>query len=111
MEGNIFDLEFPHPIVWTPELFEKIPNNSFFAKGFFVDDESGVNIAGTGNIVKWVAVKGDVEDWAIYFQNPFMGSFVQDFREIAEHGEKMYYIGDILSLMSITAEMMDLYRF
>lgn len=104
MEGE------PRRIVWTPEDLARIGNGHFFAKGIFVDDETGFNIQGTGNVVRWVAVKGDVEDWSIYYQNPSEGYLVRDFPDVAENGIKLHHPLWILKLVPSTGAMMKLYR-
>lgn len=103
--------EMPSLLVWTPEMLSRIQEGAFFAKGFFVDDASGINIADTGNLVKWVAVKGDVEDWCIYYQNPHEGTFTKDFYDIAINGDKLHYASHIMQLVYATPEMMNLYRY
>jgi len=32
-----------------------------------------IPLAGTGHRVRWVAIRGDIEDWCIYIQNPHHG--------------------------------------
>lgn len=104
MEGE------PTRLVWTPEDLARIGVGHFFAKGILVDDETGFNIQGTGNVVRWVAQKGDVEDWCIYYQNPSEGFLASDFEEVALTGDKLHHPLWVMRLVPATAEMMQLYR-
>lgn len=100
----------PQRIIWTPEDLARIGNGHFFAKGIFIDGTDGFNIQGTENVVKWVAVKGDVEDWSIYYQNPSDGFLASDFEEVALTGDKLHHPLWVMSLVPATPEMMQLYR-
>lgn len=44
---------------------------AMFAFGTVKDAPGFCNMAGTGKEVPWVAVRGDVPDWAVYAQNPY----------------------------------------
>ncbi len=104
MEGE------PRRLIWTPQDLERIGVGHFFAKGIFVDDETQFNILGTGNVVRWVAQKGDVEDWSIYYQNPSDGFLAKDFEEVAQNGDKLHHPLWVMALVPATPEMMQLYR-
>jgi len=104
MEGE------PHIQQWTPELFSYIEHNTIFAQGIFLDDYLGYPIQETGNVVKWVAVKGDVEDWAIYYQPPYLGQLVWDFQQVAEQGDKPHHPVWIGKLVPCDNAMRGLYR-
>lgn len=56
--------------------------------------------------VRWVAKKGGIEDWAIYY-GP------RDWSEdrIAMEGDKVYSEEDIRRLLQPTAKMLSLYRY
>ena len=100
-----------HGHVWTPEEFAGIDNGAIFAQGILLDDYSCYPIQATGNVVRWVAVKGDVEDWAVYYQDPSLGHLVQEFDEVAMHGDKLYHPLWIMNLVPSVPEMMQLYRY
>lgn len=40
--------------------------DQIFAKGEMIDSAEGINISNTGQMLKWIAKKGAVNDWAIY---------------------------------------------
>lgn len=54
----------------TTDQLDAMPPGHIFARGEIVDAPEGAHMAGTGKMMRWVAVRGDVADWAIYSQNP-----------------------------------------
>lgn len=96
--------------VWTPDRFRSVEHGAIFAQGLFLDSPIGFNIQGTENVVKWVAVKGDVEDWCIYHQNPSLGHLAQDFNEVAMYGDKLHHPVWIGRLVNCDNKMRQLYR-
>ena len=100
----------PQRIIWTPEDLARIGNGHFFAKGIFIDGIDGFNIQGTENVVKWVAVKGDVEDWSIYYQPPYLGQLAWDFNQVAQQGDKLHHPVWIGKLVPCDNKMRQLYR-
>lgn len=50
----------------TAERLATFPNCAPFCIGTTVDSPDGVNVMNTGKPLKFVAVKGGIEDWAIY---------------------------------------------
>ena len=50
----------------TMELFNDIPNDEVFASGITTDDSKGANMTNSGKKLKWIAKKGQAEDWVIY---------------------------------------------
>lgn len=52
----------------TLKLLEEVEPGDILASGEF-KDEWLCNICDTGNTLKWVAVRGGIPDWTIYFEN------------------------------------------
>lgn len=50
-----------------------------FAKGETTDDIKGVNVSGSGKVIKWVAVRGTIDDWALYVESPWNPAIDYDF--------------------------------
>ena len=46
--------------------FSNIDSGKVFAKGEIIDSPEGLHMARTGRMLKWVAVKGYVNDWSVY---------------------------------------------
>ena len=56
--------------------------------------------------IKWVAVRGGIHDWAIYF-----GHTDADLEEIKDNGDKMYERDMIKDLISCDDESFSMYRY
>lgn len=93
-----------------------------FDNGFFIDDSHDVNMAGTGKVVPWVAVRGDIDDWAIYSQNPhYVHSTDPDviaiygfgdwpLSRIADYGDKIHNMDSVMKLVPFDEEAGKKYR-
>ena len=79
-----------------------------FAKGDIVDSPNGINVANTGKFIKWVAVRGDIPDWAIYTDNPYMPQM--DFESVASMGDKIHSPESIKKLVPCDEEAFKMYR-
>ena len=83
-----------------------------FAKGTLIDNADNINLAETGNKVKWVAVKGHSEyDWAIYAQNPHYGEMSWNYDKIRDWGDKVFDEKNIKKLVPCDKESFDFYRY
>lgn len=79
-----------------------------FARGETIDAPAGANMANTGNLIKWVAVRGKIHDWVIYVDNPYVS--IGDYADIARIGDKLYSLKSITHLVPCDKEAMDMYR-
>jgi len=70
--------------MYTRETLKKFPPDTIFASGYSYDDELGIYMQGTGDMLKWVAVRGGIDDWAIY-----VGKYYQSDEEIKNWGQKV----------------------
>jgi hypothetical protein len=77
-----------------------------FAKGEVDDDSTGINISDSGGKLKWVAVRGEIHDWAIYVHFASM-----DFEWIRKHGDKIFEESNIKRLVNCDSESFANYRF
>jgi len=90
----------------TLEQFNAILPGTVFAKGESIDNETGLNMLHTNNLLKWVAVKGWAEDWAIYVhlaENSF--DYVRQF------GDKVFDAVHIKRVVPCTDEVFARYRY
>lgn len=55
--------------------------------------------------VHWIAVKGMVNDWAVYFS-----SNDEDYKSIAESGNKLYLLNAVKRLIPCTKNVLRRYR-
>jgi len=52
----------------STEILEGASHGDTLASGYFMDG-GATNICNTKSMIKWVAVRGFVPDWTIYFEN------------------------------------------
>lgn len=79
-----------------------------FVEGFTIDDPDHIYLAGTGNLIKWVAVRGTIADWAIYTENPF-DAFIT-FAQVRDWGHKLHNREYIKKLVDCDDEALERYR-
>jgi len=84
-------------------------NPGRFAQGVLIDLPEGTNLANTGRKVKWVAVRGNVPDWAVYAQNPHYGEMAWSFNRIEHYGDKVF-ASNAKKLVSCDDEALAAYR-
>ena len=77
-----------------------------FGKGEVIDSPQGINMSNSGEMLKWVAVRGEIEDWAIYCH--FAG---HSFDWVRKYGDKVFVETDIRKLIPCTNEAFALYRY
>ena len=94
------------PILTLQKLDAMSPG--IFAEGTAFDTPEQLNVAGTGKEIKWVAVRGYINDWAIYTDNPYMPQL--DFDDVAIFGDKIHDEIHIRRLIPCTDEAFDRYR-
>lgn len=52
--------------ILTTDILDRLPKHEIFATGIIADNEHGINKLGSGKMLRWVAVTGEIGDWAIY---------------------------------------------
>ena len=50
----------------TLEMLNSMPENTIFATGILLDNEDGLFMTGSNKELRWIAVRGIVNDWAVY---------------------------------------------
>jgi len=93
----------------TIEKLKAMEPYTVFAKGITMDDERGVNICNTGKMIKWVAKRGQIHDWAIYTDNPHDPQ--RDFQSVVDCGDKIIGKENIKKLVPCSKEAFDMYRY
>lgn len=76
----------------------------FICCGYSHDHKDGVNFQLSGKEVKWVAVKGGMGDWAIYFAD-----LDKTLDWIKKHGYKLLK-EDVRNLVDVSDEVLANYR-
>ena len=77
-----------------------------FAKGELQDNAQGINMTGSGKTLRWIAVRGQIEDWAIY-----CGWHDWDWEYIRSNGDKVHSVLNIRNCVNVDDEAMEMYRF
>lgn len=76
-----------------------------FAQGTCADNATGCNMTGSGKLLRWVAVRGDIADWAIYLH--FAD---RDWDWIRRRGDKTHSKDNIRRLVPCSEEALAMYR-
>lgn len=95
----------------TLEKLKKMKPGTVFAKGKLIDSPEGINLANTGNIVRWIAKRGHIPDWTIYAQNPHYGELHYGFDWVEAHGDKIFTEYSIKKLIKCDDTAFEMYRF
>lgn len=105
---------FTDPLIpLSLEDFNRIPDGEVFAKGELPDDHNGINMVGTGRMLRWLAKKGYGNDWAIYCYwakltiTPYPPT---DWSYIAKNGDKVKDIDNIKRCITVSDVVIQLYR-
>lgn len=74
----------------TLEMLKLTPPNTIFATGILPDNEDGLFMTGSGKDLRWVAVRGGIDDWCIY--TLFADKSIE---EIRDYGDKVHSVRNI----------------
>ena len=79
---------------------------AIFALGESIDSPEGINMTNSGKLLRWVAVRGGIHDWAIYCH------FVEKSYEwIKDYGDKVCSEEHIKKLIDCNDEAFKMYRY
>ena len=84
---------------------QKMQPGEMFAKGELPDNEQGINMMNTGQILRWVACRGQIADWAIYCSR-----VDRDWEEIRHMGDKVHDRNNIKNCVNVDDQVMSVYR-
>ena len=90
----------------TLKQLKEMPEHTVFAKGETHDGPNGCNMTGSGKILRWVAVRGEVHDWCIY-----VGWVTKPFDIVRSNGDKVLGEINIRRLVPCTDEAFEMYRY
>lgn len=88
----------------TKEKLEQM-EPGVFAQGTVSDNAVGVNMAGSGELLRWVAVRGAGPDWAIYIHWA-----TSAWEYVASNGDKIYNKENVKKLIDCDGEALARYR-
>ena len=97
----------------TTSLLDNVGAGSIIAYGMFRDSKDGCNMNETRRMLPWVAVRGKVNDWAIYYQpaHKLINNIYWSNKKIASHGKKIILKRNVEKLVEIEDEVWGRYRY
>jgi len=90
----------------TLKKLKEMKADSTIATGLFIDSPKGINISNSNQEMRWVAVRGDIHDWAIYFHYSVNSEFY-----IKDWGNKIRSEDNIRKLVPCTDQSFKMYRY
>lgn len=94
--------------ILTLKKLADLPTGAIIASGKVINSEQGIFITPThvGRMMKWIAKKGDVTDWAIYIHWVEM-----DDEMVLSQGDKVRGTENIMKLVPCEQEVLKVYRY
>lgn len=89
----------------TVKMLKAMPEGTIFARGETVDSPEGINMNNTGRQLHWVAKRGIIHDWAIYYAPADWSD-----SRIAASGDKVSMHDNIKKLIECDDEALEMYR-
>jgi hypothetical protein len=89
----------------TLKKLKSMKEGEVFAEGLAEDSISGINMTNSLDMLRWIAVAGRNNDWAIYCHWE-----IHTVEYIKEHGDKVHNSATIRRLVPCTDEAFELYR-
>jgi len=91
--------------VITQETFDATAPGEVFAKGEAPDSPDGLHMTGSGQLLRWVCVKGWADDWCMYCDWAY-----KHWSEVERLGQKVGEKRNILKVIDISSDLMSKYR-
>lgn len=82
-----------------------MPPETIFARGESIDSAKGINMTSSNTPLRWIAVRGSIEDWAIYVHHAW-----QDWEWIRHNGDKVHNEETVKKLVPCSNSALELYR-
>lgn len=89
----------------TYDEFVALPAFELFAHGMTNDKPGGLNIMGTGKSICWVAVKGKINDWAMYC------GWSNNIEHLMQFGDKVLDKTNITNVLKVDEQVLNCYRY
>lgn len=89
----------------TLEKLKEMEPDTIFADGIAKDDVNGINMTNSGCKLRWIAVRGDMHDWAIYYHE-----IDKSWEFIKQQGDKVHDDITIKKLVACSSDAFNLYR-
>lgn len=89
----------------TLQQLKDMQPDTIFAGGIITDNSEGVNLANTGQELRWVACRGGIHDWAIYAHTSD-----HDEQWVKQQGDKVHDRDSVQKLVPCDKEALEMYR-
>jgi hypothetical protein len=89
----------------TIQKLKDMEPGTIIAQGTCMDNEYGINATRSGRLLRWVAVRGGIHDWTIYYH---WASESLEF--VKAHGDKLFNLDTIRRLVPCDDEAFEIYR-
>lgn len=91
----------------TLKKLKEMEPHAVIAQGTVSDNSVGINMANSGRLLKWLALRGEIEDWCIYcyFDDEADWEYVQS------NGDKVHSEDNIKKLVPCDQEAFGMYRY
>lgn len=90
----------------TLQSLKDMKPQTMFAQGKSIDSPEGINMTNSGKMLRWVAVRGGIHDWAIYTHFAY-----KDVEWIRRCGDKVHSKENIKKLCPCDDEAFSMYRY
>lgn len=90
----------------TYDDFTQLKPGEPFAQDELVDSPAGINMTNSGELLRWVAVKGWVNDWCVYTHFAY-----HSYEFIRNNGDKVIGADHILKCVPCDDKMLACYRY
>ena len=90
----------------TYEQFAALQPGEPFAQGELVDSPAGINMTNSGQLLRWIAVKGWANDWCVYAHYA-----LHSYEFIRNSGDKVMGADNILKCVPCDDAMLARYRY
>ncbi len=90
----------------TIEDLDAMAHGQIFSHGVALDSPEELNITGSGNLLRWVTVRGAIGDWTIYYHE-----VKYSIEWIKDHGDKVIIEKHIRMLVPCTDAAFAKYRY
>jgi hypothetical protein len=90
----------------TLKKLKKMRPHEIIDRGETVDSPKGVNMTNSGAQLRWIAIRGGINDWAIYIHHAW-----QDWEFILDEGDKVCQKENIKKLVPCSRAAFEMYRY
>lgn len=92
--------------ILTLDTLDKSTDDSLLASGIAPDNADGLNMTGSGELLRWVAIRGAIGDWCMYTHWEY-----NSMEYVMTQGDKVMTAHNIRNVLEVSDEVMKRYRY